>query len=174
MYWLIPKLWHLVQWLWKFIDPKITDFPFLWKKIHSVFGCPMTPSVNSAFCLTFLTEFSLVNVIMWCENEWPVMWYLNFLWGSLFTMPPTSKKLTGHIGFTSVSLSKTLHARVLKLPIWIPHGKNSSTLFFLSELSPFLELCPFEKIRIKFYVCHILWTMHARVLKFDYRFLMEK
>ena len=38
--------------------------------------------------------------------------------------------------------------------------------FFLSELSPFLELCPFEKIRTKSDACHILWTVHARVLKF--------
>ena len=37
--------------------------------------------------------------------------------------------------------------------------------FFLSELSPFLELCPFEKIRMKSDACHILWTMHARLLK---------
>ena len=45
--------------------------------------------------------------------------------------------------------------------------KNSwDTFFFLSELSPFLELCPFEKIRLKFDACHILWTLHARVLKF--------
>ena len=36
--------------------------------------------------------------------------------------------------------------------------------FSLSELSPFLELCPFEKIRPKSDACHILWTVHARVL----------
>ena len=38
--------------------------------------------------------------------------------------------------------------------------------FFLSELSPFLELCPFEKFWMKSDACHILWTVHARVLKF--------
>ena len=36
----------------------------------------------------------------------------------------------------------------------------------MSELSPFLELCPFEKIRMKSNACHILRTVHARVLKF--------
>ena len=76
-------------------------------------------------------------------------------------MPPTSKKLTGHIGFglcvcASVRASKTVHARVLKFHIWIPHGKIGDTFFFLSELTPFLELCPFEKIRMKSDACHIL------------------
>ena len=50
--------------------------------------------------------------------------------------------------------------------IWIPHGKIADTFFFLSELSPFLELCPFENIRMKSDACHILLTVHARVLKF--------
>ena len=73
-------------------------------------------------------------------------------------MPPTSKKLTGHIDFgLSVRSSKTVHARVLKFHIWIPHGKIADIrFFFLSELSPFLELCPFEKIRMKSDACHIL------------------
>ena len=35
----------------------------------------------------------------------------------------------------------------------------------LCELSPFLELCPFEKIRMKSDASHILGTVHARVLK---------
>ena len=44
--------------------------------------------------------------------------------------------------------------------------KQLTHIFFLSELSPFLELCPFEKIRMKSDACHILHTVHARVLKF--------
>ena len=45
--------------------------------------------------------------------------------------------------------------------------KNSGhACFFLSEFSPFLGLCPFEKIRMKSDACHILWTVHAGVLKF--------
>ena len=87
-------------------------------------------------------------------------------------MPPTSKELREHIGFglcfrPSVRSSKTVHARVLKFHIWIPHGKIvDARFFFLSELSLFLELCPFEKIRMKSDACHILRTVHARVLKF--------
>ena len=59
-----------------------------------------------------------------------------------------------------------MHARVLKFHTWIPHRKIADTFFFLSEVSPFLELCPFEKIRMKSDACHILWAMLARVLKF--------
>ena len=45
--------------------------------------------------------------------------------------------------------------------------KNSWLMYsFLSKLSPFLELCPFEKIRKKSDACRILRTVHARVLKF--------
>ena len=66
-------------------------------------------------------------------------------------MPQTSKKLTGHIGFglpVHASIrSRTVHARVLKFHIWIPHGKIFDTpFFFLVRVSSFLELCPFEKI----------------------------
>ena len=77
-------------------------------------------------------------------------------------MPPTSKKLMGHIGFGlsmrgSVCLFvKNRACKVLKFHIWIPHGKIADTHFFLSELSPFLELCHFEKIRMKSGACHIL------------------
>ena len=39
-------------------------------------------------------------------------------------------------------------------------------IFFLSEFFHFLELCPFEKITMKSDACHILRTVHARVLKF--------
>ena len=51
-------------------------------------------------------------------------------------MPPTSKKLTGHIGFGLCMCpsirSRTVHARVLKFHIWIPHGKIVDTHFFFS------------------------------------------
>ena len=88
-------------------------------------------------------------------------------------MPPTSKKLTGHIGFVlcvrasvrpSVRSSRTVHARVLKFHIWIRHGKIADTRFlFLLLLFIFLvrvislpELCPFEKLRMKSNACRIL------------------
>ena len=84
-------------------------------------------------------------------------------------------KLKGHIDLgLSVRASVCVSVRhtswgmpYLMHAIWIPHGKIANThLFFLPELSPFLELCPFEKIRIKSDACHNLWTVHARVLKF--------
>ena len=100
-------------------------------------------------------------------------------------MAPTSKKLMGHIGFgLSVHLGRrasvrpcvrlkhvchilwTVHVRVLIFHMDSSWKNNWHTFFFLTELSPFLELCPFEKIRMKSDACHILWTVHARVLKF--------
>ena len=69
--------------------------------------------------------------------------------------------------FDACHILWTVDARVLKFQIWIPHGKIADThLFFLSEFCPFLELCPFEKIRKKSDACHVLWILHARVLKF--------
>ena len=45
-------------------------------------------------------------------------------------MPSTSKKLREQIGFVlSVLSSKSVHARVLKFHIWIPHGKIADTRF---------------------------------------------
>ena len=58
-------------------------------------------------------------------------------------IPPTSKKLTGHIGF-ELSVRQE-PCRVLKFHVWILHGKIADIFFFSSELSPFLELCPVEK-----------------------------
>ena len=88
-------------------------------------------------------------------------------------MPPTSKKLTGHIDFglsvrPSIRSSRTVHARVLIFHTWVPHEKQSwYTFLFLYVLSPFLELCPSEKkIKMKSDACHILCTVHARALKF--------
>ena len=63
--------------------------------------------------------------------------------------------------------SRNMHARVLKFHIWIPHGKIFDTRFFpcLSYL-PFWSYAPLNKIRRKSDACHILRTVHARVLKF--------
>ena len=63
----------------------------------------------------------------------------------LVVMPSTLKKLTGHIGFglsvcacvhLSVSLSRTVHARVLKFHVWIPHGKMAEHVFFFPSYLP--------------------------------------
>ena len=59
----------------------------------------------------------------------------------------------------------TVHARVLKFHLWILHEKIADPYFFLSELCPFLELCPFEKIRKKSCQQDILKSIWARGLK---------
>ena len=76
-------------------------------------------------------------------------------------MPPTLKKLEGHI-VLSVCLSVILcvcvcvcacvclvHVRNLKFHVCIPHEKIVDPYFFLSELCPFSELFPFEKTKFK-------------------------
>ena len=97
-------------------------------------------------------------------------------------MPPTLK-LMRHVGFRlsvhaclhsklACHTLRTMHARVLKLHIWIPHGKIAGTHSFSCPSSPFLELCPFKKIGM----------MHAISCEpsmlgfwnFIYGFLMEK
>ena len=79
--------------------------------------------------------------------------------------------------------SRTVHARVLKFHVWIPHGKIADTyiFLFLSTQSPFLELRPFEKIRMKSDACrmksdacHIYEPCMLGFWNFIYGFLMEK
>ena len=77
-----------------------------------------------------------------------------------------SKKLTGHIGF-----GLSVHARVLKFHIRIPHGKIA---FFFSDLSPFLEFVPliiseWNLMHAISYEPCMLWFWN-----FIYGFLMEK
>ena len=43
-----------------------------------------------------------------------------------------------------------VRAMVLKLHVWIPHGKIVDLGGIFSQLSPHVKLCPFEKIRMKF------------------------
>ena len=91
---------------------------------------------------------------------------------NIFKLHYAPKKLQEHIAFglsvhSSIRSSKTVHARVFEISYMDTSWKNSwHTFFFLSELSPFLELCPLEKIRMKSDSCHISRTVHARVSKF--------
>ena len=103
----------------------------------------------------------------------------------IFFMPPTSKMLIGHIGFglsmsASIHLficsSRTVHARVLKFPIWIPHGKIADThFFFLVRVIFFSGVVPLWKNQewnlmhaISYEPCMLgFWN-------FIYGFLMEK
>ena len=87
-------------------------------------------------------------------------------------MPPTSKKLTGHIGYglcihASVRSSRTVHAGVFKVHIRIPHGKIiDAYVFSCTSYIPFWSYAPLKKSRMKSDSCCILRTLHARVLKF--------
>ena len=55
----------------------------------------------------------------------------------------------------------TVHARVLKFHIWIPHGKIADRIFILVWV---LKLCPFEKIGMKSCQQDISKTIWARGL----------
>ena len=79
----------------------------------------------------------------------PMHFYAFWMKCLSFYYVPNFKQIDGAYWFrvvrASIRSSKTVHARVLKFHIWIPHGKIfDARFFFLSELSPFLELCPFE------------------------------
>ena len=66
----------------------------------------------------------------------------------------------------SVDSLRTVHARVLKFHTWIPYGKIADTCFLSCPCYlRFWSYAPW-KIRIKYDACHILWTVHARVLTF--------
>ena len=54
---------------------------------------------------------------------------------------------------------------VLKLHVWIPHGKIADTYFFFLELFPLVKLQPFEKIEMKFCKCHISKSIKDRNLQ---------
>ena len=86
---------------------------------------------------------------------------------SYYLCPQLRRSWRGILVSGCASVRPCVHARVLKFHMYIPHGKIFDTRFFsCPELSPFLELCPFEKIWTKSAACHILWTLYARVLKF--------
>ena len=63
-----------------------------------------------------------------------------------FILHPTSKKLREHIGFgLSIRSSKTVHARVLKFHIWIPHEKIVDRRFFLVQVISLSGVMPLWK-----------------------------
>ena len=75
---------------------------------------------------------------------------IHFAWNFVF-MPPTSKKLRGHIGlglsvrdtFWQLRNSRTPYARILKFYMWHVHEKYVDPYFFSSADHVVLELCPF-------------------------------
>ena len=87
-------------------------------------------------------------------------------------MPLVSKSWRGMlvsdwaIERASVRSSRTGHARVLNLHIWLSHEHFFDRRFFsCPSVFPLRSYVPLNKIWIKYDACHSLWTMHARVLK---------
>ena len=101
-----------------------------------------------------------------------------------FIMPPTSKKLRGHIGFvlsvrapvhpyfrSSHFLMHAISNEPCMLGFWnfiyaFLMEKQLTHIFSCPSYLPFWSYSPFEKIGMKSDTSHILWTVHARVLKF--------
>ena len=48
-------------------------------------------------------------------------------------------------GCACIRSSKTVHSRVLKFHIWIPHGKIADTHFFCPSYLPFWRYAPLKK-----------------------------
>ena len=49
-----------------------------------------------------------------------------------------------------------MYANILKFHILIPHEKIGDHIFFISQLSPILELFPFDKITLKSHIFVLL------------------
>ena len=68
-----------------------------------------------------------------------------------FNFAPNFEKLGKHFGLglcVRVCARPFIRDIVLKLNVWIPHGKKAGTYF--SELAPLVKLWPFEKIGMNF------------------------
>ena len=85
---------------------------------------------------------------------------------TLVFMPPTLKKW-GHIGFR-LSVCVCIHVPdiVLKLHVWIPHGKIADTYFWFSlNYLPLSNYRPLTNKGMKFCKCRISKSIIARNLK---------
>ena len=87
--------------------------------------------------------------------------FTNLVGNTVFFMPQTSKNLRGILLlgcacvrpsvmlFDACHILWTVHARVLKYHIWIPHGKIAYPYyFFLIRVISLSGVIPFEKIRM--------------------------
>ena len=86
----------------------------------------------------------------------------------VFFMPPTLNKW-GHIGFgLSVCVCVCIHVRdiVLKLHVWIPHGKIADAYFWFSlNYLPLSNYSPLTNKGMKFCKCRISKSIIAGNLK---------
>ena len=81
--------------------------------------------------------------------------YGSFVWGiqvryNNSNYAPNFGKVEGAYCFGVVHPSVRLLQNLLRYSIWIPHQKKIDTYFFQSGLSPFVELCPFWRVIMKF------------------------
>ena len=92
-------------------------------------------------------------------------------------MPPTSKKMEGHIASgTFIRSSRFLmHCRTLELCMllflkfltWIPHKKGRYVFFSRQDYAPFLSYGPLKKIWMKSCQQNLSKTIKARALKLE-------
>ena len=104
-------------------------------------------------------------------------WLLKRIW-LLFLCPPTSKKMTGQIGFGlsvrscgRLSVRASIRQEPCVLGFWnFMYGFFMEniwhTFFSCPSCLPFWSYAPLNKIRMKSDACHILCTVHTRILKF--------
>ena len=113
----------------------------------------------------FLIDISSLTIYRNFRNVFPVF---------LIFMPPTLKKWGGgHIGFglsvcMYVRTYVCIHVRdiVLKLHVWIPHGKIADAYFWFSlNYLPLSNYGPLTNKGMKFCKCHISKSIIARNLK---------
>ena len=60
-----------------------------------------------------------------------------------------------------------MHARVLKIHVWIPHEKIADIFFSDQDYAPFLSYGPLKKIGMESFQQAISKTIEARALKFE-------
>ena len=98
----------------------------------------------------------------------------HFLWLYSLVMPPTLKKWGGILVSacpyvcTYVCMYVRIHVRdiVLKLHVWIPHGKIADTYFWFSlNYLPLSNYGPLTNKGMKFCKCRISKSIIARNLK---------
>ena len=119
-------------------------------------GCAVQAGVHMSFCRHCYAPAQLIK--LWSKKSHCSCYAPNF------------EEVDGHIGFGLCVRPSTCQEPCMlgfrNFIYWFLMDKLLIHIFFLSKFCPFLELCPFEKIRMKSDACHILWTVHAMVFKF--------
>ena len=102
--------------------------------------------------------------ISYMDSSWKNSWHTSFFLSELSPFLVLASVCPFVTLFDACHILWTMHARVLKFHISDSSWKNSGhASFFLSELSPFLELWPFDKIRLKssYEPCMLVLKFHV-------------